>query len=247
MCTSFIYRKETVLVGMNFDNDGKDFKISPARGGDFLVSVSVGGAFFPSFGINRGGVFVNDLMVDSNGAGQYKRQNDSRWVTSALVRFIMDTGASLEDIRQVLGRVEIVNAPRSSTHQLIADRQGSSCVVEPGRKIIFTTPRDSGWYAMTNFPLSDYAEALPAQVKGGGAERYLKLLSAAAALDGPMTVERGFELLKTVRQDGPAWRTELSLVYDGTNHALFYALDQDFDRLLKYDFDAQNVTHKKHT
>ncbi len=35
MCTSFVYRKENVLIGMNFDNDGKDFNISADHGHNF--------------------------------------------------------------------------------------------------------------------------------------------------------------------------------------------------------------------
>ena len=166
MCTSFVYRKNGVWIGMNFDNDGKDFKISTDQGNDFLVSVDVNGIFFPSFGINRNGIFVNDQVVDSNGAGKYKRQNDRRWVTTSLVKFIMEDQVGFEDVKNVLQRVEIVNAPNQSTHNLIVGRNGNTCLVEPGRKILYTEPQDSNWYVMTNFPLSNYEEKVPDTVSG---------------------------------------------------------------------------------
>jgi hypothetical protein len=247
VCTSFVYRKEKILIGMNFDNDGKDFKVSPAHGHDFLVSVKVNNVFLPSFGINRKGTFVNDLMVDSNGAGKYKRQNDKRWVTTALVNFIMEAQTGFEELDNVLQRVAIVNAPNSSTHQMIVDQQGNACIVEPGRRNIFSEPRATDWVVMTNFPLSDYPEFVPLNATGSGVNRYLKTLQLLQFFDGQMTVERGFEILKSVKQDGPIWNTELSLIYDGAKQELFYCLDQNFDGIVKYDFGAQNILYKRHS
>ncbi len=235
MCTSFVYRKDGVFVGMNFDNDGKEFKISSGRG-IFLVSVKANNTFFPSFGVNRNGVFVNDLMVDSNGAGQYQRQTDKRWVTTSLITYIMEDHTCFDDVKGVLQRVEIVNAPHASTHNLITDRYGKTCVVEPGRRNLYTEPHDSDWYVMTNFPLSDYDEIVPQAVSGSGTDRYLKTLEMLATLSQRMSVESGFEALKGVIQTGPVWRTELSLIYDGTKHELFYCMNQRFDEIAKHDF-----------
>jgi hypothetical protein len=247
MCTSFVYRKENILVGMNFDNDGKDFKISTHQGHDFLVSVNTNNVFFPSFGINRNGIFVNDLMVDANGAGKYKRQNDKRWVTTSLIGFIMGAEVGFGEVKDVLQHIEIVNAPNSSTHNMIVDRLGSTFIVEPGRKNIFTEPQDCDWVVMTNFPLSDYAEISPSTVSGSGSDRYLKTLKMMATPTNKMTVEQGFEILKSVKQDGPVWHTELSLIYDGTNQELYYCLDQNFAEILKYDFGSQNIIYKRHS
>jgi hypothetical protein len=246
MCTSFVYRKEKILIGMNFDNDGKDFKMSVEQGNDFLVSVKVANIFFPSFGINKNGIFVNDLMMDSNGTGKYKRQNDKRWVTTSLIKYVMGAGISFEDVKNVLQRVEMVNAPNSSTHNLIVDRQGNTCIVEPGRRNIIAGPRDSDWYIMTNFPLSDYDEIVPSNVSGSGSDRYLKTLEGMRRLRGQMTIEQGFEILKSVQQNGPEWTTELSLMYDGAKQELYYCLDRNYDLVMKYDFSTQDIYFKRH-
>ncbi|MFN8527736.1 MAG: linear amide C-N hydrolase [Anaerolineae bacterium] len=223
---------------MNFDNDGKAFKISSSSNRDFLVSVSAGKTIFPSFGINTNGLFVTDFMVDSNGAGAYKRQTDKRWVTTSLIKFIMENDVRFEDVKTQLQRTEIVNAPNSSTHNLIVDRQGNICVVEPGRRNIFTETHDSNWYIMTNFPLSDYDEIVPPSPSGSGSDRYVKALQMLATMSGPMTVEQGFEVLKSVMQDGPIWKTNLSLIYDATQHALFYCLDGNFAVSTKCEFGS---------
>ncbi|MGD8456775.1 MAG: linear amide C-N hydrolase [Anaerolineales bacterium] len=231
---------------MNFDNDGKDFKISADQGQDFLVSVKVNNTFFPSIGINKNGIFVSDLLVDSNGEGKYKRQNENRWITSKLIKYVMEEATSIDDIRNTLCRVEIVNAPNSSTHNLIVDQYGNTCVVEPGRRNIFTGVHDSDWYVMTNFPLSDYQEIVPAKAKGMGSDRYQKILDKMTMLSGPMTIEQGFALLESVKQDGPEWITELSIIYNGVNRVLYYCLDQNFDKIVLYDINSRNTIQKKH-
>ncbi len=236
MCTSFVYRKENVLIGMNFDNDGKEFKISTNLGHDFLVSVKVNRKYFPSIGINQKGVFVNDSLVDSNGEGKYKRQNDKRWVTTALIQYIMGSDVEFEDVKEVLGKVEVVNAPKASTHNLIADSEGNTCVVEPGRKNIFSGVHDSKLCVVTNFPLSDYEETTPSAVSGSGSDRYQGVLEKLAKLKYALTIEQGFEILESVKQDGPEWITQLSMIYDGKNRKLFYCLDQKFDEIIEYDF-----------
>ena len=105
---------------------------------------------------------------------------------------------------------------------------------------------DSPYYAISNFPLSDHEEIVPTNVRGSGADRYLKVLDLMAATGSRMTVEQGFEILKSVKQDGGGWTTELSLVYDATNQELFYCLDQHFDQIVKYDPGAPTIFHKSH-
>ena len=231
---------------MNFDNDGKDFKITTHQGGDFLVCVNANGKFFPSFGISRNGLFVNDLMVDSNGAGKYKRQNEKRWVTTSLVKFILETSVDFADVKNVLQKVEIVNSPNQSTHNLIVDLNGNTGLVEPGRKNRFTEPQDSDWYVVTNFALSEYEEIVPSEVSGSGADRYLKVLELMQKLNKPMNRKVGFTVLKCTVQNGPTWTTELSLLYDGEKRELYYCLDQRFDTIERYNFGVRNLINKTH-
>ena len=208
MCTSFVYRKEKVIVGMNFDNDGKDFKISSSvNGDDFLVSVSINRKFFPTLGVNRNGVFVNDLMVDSNGAGKYKRQNDKRWVTTTLLNYVMGAEITFDDVKQLLQSKEIVNAPNASTHQMIVDRNGGTCVVEPGRKTIFAESKDSDWCVMTNFAQPEDGQVIPNLVSGSGVDRYCRVVQLLDRLQMPLDVQGAFAILKSVKQEGPDWWT----------------------------------------
>jgi len=233
MCTSFVYRKENVLIGMNFDNDGKRFRVSSGDGKGFLVSVEINDNYYPSFGVSSTGLFVNNLIVDSNGEGKYKRQNDKRWIVSSLVSRVMDGESSLDSFREQVEQVEIVNGPFMSTHAMIADSLGSTLVVEPGRKNIYSTGKDSDWYVMTNFPLSEYDDLVPQKPTGSGADRFEVVASYLSSQAGPLTVDQGFDLLNRVRQDGPEWKTVLLLVFEPAKREVSYVLAETPGMILK--------------
>lgn len=228
MCTSFVFRKNQVFVGMNFDNDGREYRVSDIGGKGFLISVKAGNSFFPSIGINPNGIFVNDQMVDAHEKGIYRRQNNKRWVTSTLIDTILKTNINFPEIVAILERVEIVNAPMSSTHVLIVDQSGDLCVVEPGKKNILSKREASNWFILTNFPMSDYNEIPPNHVTGSGSERYMKGLCLLSDKD-EMTVELGLSILKDLRQNNSTWTTELSLIYDVTHRELYYCQRRNFE------------------
>lgn len=233
MCTSFVYRKENVLIGMNFDNNGMKFRVSANQGKGFLVATEVRGNFYPSFGVSSTGIFVNNLMVDSKGEAPYKRQNDRRWVNSSLVDRVMAAVTNLESLRAQVAQVEIVNGPFLSTHNMITSGNGDTLVVEPGKKSIYSTAVDCGWYVMTNFPLSDYSELIPREPSGSGADRYKKAANYLDSLTGPMSVDQGFDLLCEVSQHGPEWKTDLSLVFDPSRGEVYYYLTDKPDSKMK--------------
>jgi len=237
MCTSFVFRKNIVLVGMNFDNDGREYTISDIGGKGFLLAVKVGNTFFSSIGINPNGIFVNDQMVDPNENGVYKRQNSKRWVTSKLVDTILKTNISFSEITTILEQVEIVNAPKSSTHNLIVGRNGNICIVEPGKKNIVSKKEESDWFILTNFPISDYKEITPKKVTGSGSDRYMKGLNLLKKKKDQMTIESGFSILNDLQQNGPTWVTELSLIYDVTNQELYYCQHRNFEDIKKISLE----------
>ncbi|MBN2444390.1 MAG: hypothetical protein JXJ04_23710 [Spirochaetales bacterium] len=242
MCTSFVYRKKSIIVGMNYDNDGKEILLSTKTGNDFLISVKIRGTLFPSAGINREGIFINDQTVDSEGEGKYKRQTDKRWVTTAIVNKIMNNELQFDDLEEILGKTEIMNGPFTSTHNLIVNKQGSTCLIEPGRKNIFSTQEDSSFYTLTNFPLSEYDDLQPEIVSGSGSDRYLAANSFLKQDMEKLTPIDYFELLKKVSQKGPEWSTEVSLIYDVTHHLLYLCFHNNFDSIYEYSFENEQLT-----
>jgi hypothetical protein len=72
MCTSFVLYSDKTYIGMNFDISDRPIKLSMRGTDQFLVFQKDGPSFFPAFGINRSGTFMNLLMVDPNEAGKYR-------------------------------------------------------------------------------------------------------------------------------------------------------------------------------
>ncbi len=249
MCTSFVYRKNDIFIGMNFDNNGKECFVSLNEGNDFIVNTKVNKIVFPSFGITKNKTFFNDLMVDSIDAGKYKRQTDKRWVTSTLLKEVINHNMDLESICRKLNEVVIVNNPNSSTHNMIVDHNGKICVIEPGRKVLISSADNTGFYTMTNFPLSDYDEFQPEVVSGSGSDRYLlvnKLLNKYSDFSEIV----GLEVLKAASQKGPEWNTDLSLIYNTEMDKMYFCLHNDYETIYEYDFKEEIIknktTNKKH-
>lgn len=230
MCTSFVWRNSgEVIVAMNFDNNGSPFSLSMKEPSQFVVTV--GGA--PSFGVNRKGLFINHLMVDSNGKGLYKRGKDVVH-TIKLVTDILSGKIKQKDIGEFLSEKEIVNVPGNSCHCMVSDKSGNVWVVEPGRGIISSSANESKYYLMTNFPLHEYLAS--SKIEGSGADRYKAADSLLRKTDS-LDVIKAFEILEAVKQSGDEWHTEFSMVYAQKDNAVYYCYNGEFHDIQKYAFE----------
>ena len=230
MCTSFAWRKDNVLVAMNFDNNGAPFSLSLKDPKQFVVLC--GGA--PSFGVNSNGSFVNHLMVNSNGNGLYKRGKNVVH-TIKLITDILSGKLSQENINTFLSEKEVVNVPDNSCHSMITDKIGNVWVAEPGRGILYSPADESPFYLMTNFSLIDYKAS--GKIEGSGADRYIisdGLLNKATYLD----VARAFEILEAVKQSEGEWQTAFSMVYSQKENAVYYCYNGEFQNIQKYNLNT---------
>lgn len=245
MCTSFAFREKMVLIGMNFDNDGKEFKVVLKDQNQFIILVNVNGSFYPSFGIHRNGTFINDLLVDSNGEGKYKRQNENRWVTTSLVGKVLAEEVTFAELYDLLQQKTIVNAPNSSTHCMVVDRGGNVHIIEPGRKNIFSPSDDSPFYVMTNFPLSEFEPLHPDQVQGSGADRYKAVHHLLSDVNGTFDIEAAFDVLASARQDQGDWITEFSMVAVPNEETVYFSINGDFTKRFKFSFKDHTISTVK--
>jgi hypothetical protein len=58
-----VYSDKT-YIGMNFDISDRPIALSLKNNDPFLVSQRDGTTFYPAFGLNRSGAFMNLLMVE---------------------------------------------------------------------------------------------------------------------------------------------------------------------------------------
>lgn len=233
MCTSFIQRKNDVLIAMNFDNNGMKFEIGKKDPKQFTTLVDGGRGKYPSFGVNSAGVFINNLLVDSNGKGLYKRASKRVTHTSRFAKDVLEGTITQRDISNYLQRIEIVNGPDFSVHNMICDDHGNVWVVEPGRGIIYSPAGETPYFIMSNFSLYDYKET--GLLAGSGTDRYEtaeRMLSKSDNLD----VNGAFKILEAVMQKDNEWNTAFSMVYSQKERVVYYCFNGDFKNILQYSF-----------
>lgn len=234
MCTSFVQRTDSMIIAMNFDNNGMSFTVNTSSPDLFQVLVDGGRGKYPSFGINSSGTFANNLMVDSNGKGLYRRPSKKVTHMTKLVTDLLNETIPPTEIDSYLKNMEVVNTPDFSTHSMIVDKQGNVWVVEPGRGIICSPFEESPFYIMTNFSLCDFNGKL-------SCNRYITAQNMLQNA-GSLTVEKAFTILEACGQSGE-WNTDLSMVYSQKEHVVYYCLHSDFSRLQKFFLFKINSFH----
>ncbi len=116
MCTCFTWRKEQILVAMNFDNN-TPFSVSSKDSKQFMIMVNGS----PCFGVYHKGLFINHLLVDSNGKGAYKRGKNVVH-TIKLITDVLGGTLGSEQFPDYFREKEIVNVPNHSCHSMLTDR-----------------------------------------------------------------------------------------------------------------------------
>jgi hypothetical protein len=216
---------------MNFDNNGMDYSINTSDPDFFLVLVNGGRGKYPSFGVNKNGVFFNNLVVDSNGKGLYRRPSKNVTHTTKLITDIVKGNIEAENLGEYLENIEVVNVPDWSTHNMICDSKANVWVVEPGRGNLYSPASSSGFYVMTNFSLWDYEkELIPWECK-----RYKKV-SAALSDFHVLDIDSAFKILESAKQNNKEWKTDFSMVYSEKEHSVYYCFNGNFNERYKYEF-----------
>jgi hypothetical protein len=231
MCTSFIYRGQDTIIGMNFDNNGMNYSIDTKNANWFTVQVDGGRRKYPSFGVDSYGRFFNSLVVNSNGKGLYKRASKKITHTTKLITDIINGVISPEHLEEYLGTIEVVNTPNSSCHNMICDSNGNTWVVEPGRGNISNPAKSSPFFVMTNFSLWDY---LHENVECN-CDRFKTVSSSLEKLEH-VDIETAFSILASASQKNEEWVTTFSMVYSKNFNTVFYCLNGNFNERFEYKF-----------
>jgi hypothetical protein len=231
MCTSFISRKNDVIIGMNFDNNGMAYSVDTKRHNWFVVNVDGGRGKYPSFGVNKNGLFFNNLVVDSNGKGHYRRPSKNVTHTTKLIGDLLNGTIKEEDLKDYLGRIEVVNTPDWSCHNMIIDSSANVYIVEPGRGNIFSPYKESDYYIMTNESIIDM------QKNGNHAkcDRY-KVVDKELNSIIDLQPKKAFEILQKAFQTDGEWKTELSMVFSKKEGKVYYCVSGDITKLREYTF-----------
>jgi hypothetical protein len=232
MCTSFVDRRDDLIIAMNFDNNGWDFKLNISNPKLFVIDVDIGYGKYPSFGINSQGTFVNNLFVDSNGKGLYKRRSKTRTLTSYLVEDILKGKMPINDFDNYLDTTEIVNGPDTSCHNLVVDKNENVWVIEPGRGRVKKTMKEYSYFIMTNFSIIDFNNGK--EYTDNSFDRYKEVENNLETIK-TLTVHEAFKILEKVKQEGE-WKTDFSMVYSKNENKIYYCYNSNYGKILEYKF-----------
>jgi len=231
MCTSFVDRRDDLIIAMNFDNNGMPFELN-TKDNVFSIITSTKTGKTPSFGINKKGIFVNNLCMDSNGKGVYKRKSKTINLNVYLINEILEEKIKLDNFEEYLKTMEIVNAPGLSTHNFIVDNKGNVFVIEPGRGYIKNGIKESQYFVMTNFSIIDYNAGK--KYTDNGIDRYIEANNMLKKLK-KVEIKDAFKILEKVKQTGE-WKTDFSMVYSKNNKTIYYCYNSKFNEIMEYKF-----------
>ena len=231
MCTSFIYRGQDTIIGMNFDNNGMKYSIDTKNPNWFTIQVDGGRGKYPSFGVDCFGRFFNNLLVNSNGKGLYRRQSKKVTHTTKLIKDIFNGAICVENLEEYLSNVEVVNTPDWSCHNMICDSHSNVYVIEPGRGNIINKANSSSYFVMTNFSLWDYLHENIEYT----CDRFKKVSSDFEKAD-KVDIEKAFSILESTCQRNSEWTTAFSMVYSKNLNTVYYCLNGNFNKRFEYKF-----------
>ena len=232
MCTCFVSRGDDLIIAMNFDNNGMEFELNINTPNTFVVDVKTGHGKQPSFGMNSQKTFVNNLFMDSNGKGLYKRISKTRTLTVYLVKDLLEGKIDIKSLDKYLETMEIVNAPSLCTHNFIVDKNGNVWIIEPGRGNIVNKFKESPYYIMTNFSLIDYNAGK--NYCDNGIDRY-NIVKNSLEKSNIISVKESFKILEMTKQDGE-WKTDFSMVYSKKENKIYYCYNANYNNILEYKF-----------
>lgn len=243
MCTSFVVYSKKTFIGMNFDNKNPT-KIMLKGDNQFLVLVNENGQFFPSFGCNSNGTFMNTLMVDSNEQGRYRRGKNVIHIMR-LLEEVLGEKFQLNSLRNILNDKEIVNVPNYSVHSMVAGKNKEAYIVEPGRSNIDMSLLDRNFLVLTCFPLSDYISEDYTEVNGMGAERYKKVYEMILKGEEFFSVETGFSILKETKQVNGEFPTQFSMILIPEDNVVYFVINGDFTKIFEFSFLHNEIRTKQ--
>lgn len=240
MCTSFVLYSDKTYIGMNFDISDRPISLNLKGGDQFLVMQKDGPSFLPAFGINAKGTFMNLMMVDPTGAGQYRRGKDCVHI----IRIFEDVlGGKIdpEGLNQLLLDKAIVNAPAISVHSMVAGKNREALVIEPGRGNIYLDPAGENFMALTNFPLSVFQGTAYSDVTGCGAERYKTCCRMMSENQNGFSEDIGFAILEKTSQSRGDFPTQFSMLAVPEDEVVYFMLKRDFRRRFAFSFGDHNI------
>ena len=231
MCTRFVYRGDDMITGFNFDIDLTvwDHKIIKEKDRFYIGILRPDGVHHSYHGVNRNGNVGTLLYVHGNPEGTYQDSKSCMTIADVTEHFIQ-AKISFYDVLEILKERKIVYAPDATMQAMLSDQQGRTLIIEPG----IGWREDDGRYSL----ITNYSVLAPESTSSfivPGNDRYERAAKLLNSYGEHFTVADAVSVLQTVRQEG-IWATRVSFVYSAKEHAVYYAQNNDFSQIEKYEF-----------
>ncbi|OAB42334.1 hypothetical protein [Paenibacillus antarcticus] len=240
MCTSFAVHLDKTFIGMNFDISRRPIKIILLGEDQLLVLQNDGGQFYPAFGLNSSGTFMNLLMVDPIEEVNYRRGKNCVHIMM-LFDELLSGRIKLSGLKDYLDNNAIVNVPNHSVHSMIAGKNRETYIVEPGRNNLNINSSNRDFMVLTNFPLSDNIDNDYRNVKGPGNDRYIKAYESITNGKEIFNIATGFNLLKETVQQSGDYPTQLSMIFTPEESKVYFTLNGYFTKVFEFSFITNQV------
>ncbi len=229
MCTAIAKKGKDVLYGYNLDIDPAVWNYKLILKKDyFSVGITVGSTTYLTHGVNGNGQFGNLPYMNGEIFPVPKGARRER-IDLLNDRYIRGK-YSFEDVERIIRETVVVNAPSTTLHSLIGNRDGEFLLLEPGYGI---KQYEEDFAVVSNFPLlttlPDYSNPFY------GKDRYDRALAILQNSTENFSVADALDVLSQVKQEGQ-WGTRISFVYSRNENAVYYCLDGNFDDIRIHKF-----------
>jgi hypothetical protein len=237
MCTSFAVYSPKPTYGMNFDFPDVEIKVDIETVGEsevFYLSFLWEGRYRRVAGVNQAGLFAAAQMLIA--PFEIEPQPGDITITPyELFSRALRTGRNIEDVLKILGTRRLAYTTLRKGHQLYADINAGTCVVEPGPKSNCIFAFSKNYTVLTNNLFERQQVRAAANMQRLGVDRYLIAQQVIAANAENFTIAQGFELLSKTLLTRGRFTTQCSLVVDPHESTVYLSLNKDFEHLWKID------------
>ncbi|MFA5450367.1 MAG: C45 family peptidase [Clostridia bacterium] len=190
--------------------------------------------YVPLDGVNEKGVAIAVNMLNGDQIAQERGKTPI--TTTTLIRLVLDKAASVEEAITLIDNYDLHDSTGGPFHFQIADKSGSSAIIEYIDNQMQVIKGDSPYQHMTNFALS-----LEPSPESFGMDRFAILQQELQESKGILTQDAAMNLLSKVEmgwmnpdiEGGTVW----SAVYNLNTLSVQYAFQGEYKNILSLKLD----------
>ena len=160
--------------------------------------------YLPFDGMNEYGLVVGMAAVPESAQPEIPNQEtiDSLMV----IRYVLDHARTVDEALEIFRQYHLDWGNGPALHYLLADRSGSSILIEFWRGEFVVIENNSDWQAATNFLQSEFKQNI-----SGVCDRYDVISERLDTAQGTFSPEDAFLLLNSVSQSNTQWSVVYSM------------------------------------